>query len=369
MTTPVTKDVTVDHEEFQALLDRAEQFQAEGGNYATDGLDGFVDPDVLDALRSDEDKDGEAAVESQDDIDSARATDRDLQAASEESAAEIDRIDGDVSGAPSAGETTPNEATAQPTYTPSPVTPAVPGVGIPSQILGGAASTAPYNPQLALAQMQQPGMVDYSNYTPTPQTATQYDLNNAPNREELVQLIQEYADAEYSDSEYADNDEYTGGGGTVAPADGSAGASEKEVKRIAQELVDMRQDYTWGGGHGAEPGPSQGTTDGGTADSFGDYNKVGMDCSGLSRYFVYQLTGGDEFGGVDIGAGGTYDQINAGVGVSEADIKPGDLVFPHEGHVQVYIGDGQVVEAQQSGTKYMISEFQPGNLAIRRVVE
>jgi cell wall-associated NlpC family hydrolase len=36
--------------------------------------------------------------------------------------------------------------------------------------------------------------------------------------------------------------------------------------------------------------------------------------------------------------------------------------------VQVYIGDGQVVEAAESGTQYKISEYQPGPQYIRRFV-
>lgn len=35
--------------------------------------------------------------------------------------------------------------------------------------------------------------------------------------------------------------------------------------------------------------------------------------------------------------------------VSQADLIPGDLVFPDAGHVQLYIGGGQVIEAPRTG--------------------
>lgn len=51
----------------------------------------------------------------------------------------------------------------------------------------------------------------------------------------------------------------------------------------------------------------------------------------------------------------TYDQINDGVPVARGDIRPGDLVFPHPGHVQMAIGGNLVVEAPQPGAAVQIS--------------
>ncbi len=45
----------------------------------------------------------------------------------------------------------------------------------------------------------------------------------------------------------------------------------------------------------------------------------------------------------------TYAMINQGVEVTRGELQPGDLVFPDAGHVQLYVGDGQIIEAQQSG--------------------
>lgn len=45
----------------------------------------------------------------------------------------------------------------------------------------------------------------------------------------------------------------------------------------------------------------------------------------------------------------TYAMINQGTEVSRSDLQPGDLVFPDAGHVQLYVGDGQMIEAQQDG--------------------
>lgn len=45
----------------------------------------------------------------------------------------------------------------------------------------------------------------------------------------------------------------------------------------------------------------------------------------------------------------TYTQVLQGTAVSCGDLKPGDLVFPNPGHVQIYLGNGQVVEAPRKG--------------------
>ena len=45
----------------------------------------------------------------------------------------------------------------------------------------------------------------------------------------------------------------------------------------------------------------------------------------------------------------TATQVHEGVAVAKADLQPGDLVFPTVGHVQLYAGDGNVVEAPKPG--------------------
>ena len=149
--------------------------------------------------------------------------------------------------------------------------------------------------------------------------------------------------------------------GPAAPAPGPAAPPPPgdggDARGLAQSYVDRKIPYAWGGGHGSEPGPTQGISDGGgAADAHGDYNKVGLDCSGLARDYLYH------YKGIDIGPGATGTTINQGTPVSEDQLQPGDLVYPNPGHVQVYIGDGQVLEAQQSGTDVMISPYGGGEL-------
>lgn len=47
----------------------------------------------------------------------------------------------------------------------------------------------------------------------------------------------------------------------------------------------------------------------------------------------------------------TYQQVLVGQAVTRDQLQPGDLVFPNAGHVQLYVGDGKVVEAPYAGAK------------------
>ncbi|MFR1384289.1 MAG: C40 family peptidase, partial [Clostridioides difficile] len=51
----------------------------------------------------------------------------------------------------------------------------------------------------------------------------------------------------------------------------------------------------------------------------------------------------------------TYSQINVGVPVSQDQLQPGDLVFPHTGHVGIYVGNGQMIHAPQTGDVVKVS--------------
>jgi cell wall-associated NlpC family hydrolase len=82
-----------------------------------------------------------------------------------------------------------------------------------------------------------------------------------------------------------------------------------------------------------------------------------FDCSGLVKWAYGQA-------GTDLPRT-TYDQINLGVPVARGQIRPGDLVFPHIGHVQMAIGNGLVVEAPYAGATVQISPLGPA-IAIRR---
>lgn len=73
-----------------------------------------------------------------------------------------------------------------------------------------------------------------------------------------------------------------------------------------------------------------------------------FDCSGLTSY-VYQNAIGVWIGRT------TYDQINAGIEVSYDDLQPGDLIFPHSGHVGIYIGDNKMIHAPHTGEKVKVA--------------
>lgn len=84
-----------------------------------------------------------------------------------------------------------------------------------------------------------------------------------------------------------------------------------------------------------------------------------FDCSGLVVW-AYQKAG------IDLPRT-TYDQIGVGIPVGRSDIQPGDLVFPHTGHVQLALGNNLVVEAPHAGAAVRISPLGAA-AAIRRVV-
>lgn len=73
-----------------------------------------------------------------------------------------------------------------------------------------------------------------------------------------------------------------------------------------------------------------------------------FDCSGLTSY-CYRVAAG-----INIGRD-TYAQINSGREVSYSELQPGDLIFPHSGHVGIYIGNGQMIHAPQTGEKVQIA--------------
>jgi peptidoglycan DL-endopeptidase CwlO len=84
-----------------------------------------------------------------------------------------------------------------------------------------------------------------------------------------------------------------------------------------------------------------------------------FDCSGLVQWSYAQA-------GIHLDRT-TYQQINDGIPVPRAQVRPGDLVFPHIGHVQMAIGNNLVVEAPYSGASVRISPLG-SNVAIRRPI-
>ncbi|KLO27227.1 hypothetical protein ABW16_16590 [Mycolicibacter heraklionensis] len=84
-----------------------------------------------------------------------------------------------------------------------------------------------------------------------------------------------------------------------------------------------------------------------------------FDCSGLTQWAYHQA-------GVPLSRT-TYTQIYEGIPVARSQIRPGDLVFPSTGHVQLAIGGNRVIEAPHAGATVQISPLG-AHVAIRRPV-
>lgn len=111
--------------------------------------------------------------------------------------------------------------------------------------------------------------------------------------------------------------------------------SSRAAKAVRAALSRLGRPYVWGA-----TGPDR------------------FDCSGLVQWAYAQA-------GMRLDRT-TYDQINDGVPVPRSRIRPGDLVFPHAGHVQMAIGGNRVVEAPYSGATVRISPLGE-HVVIRRV--
>jgi peptidoglycan DL-endopeptidase RipA len=132
---------------------------------------------------------------------------------------------------------------------------------------------------------------------------------------------------------------------TAGPPSGSAVAT---AITAAERWIGTM--YAWGGG--ALDGPSEG---------WGiDAGVVGFDCSGLTRYAYAQA-------GITIPRNASA-QYMALPKVSGADLQPGDLVFyafdtsdPSSiHHVTMYLGNGQMIEAPESGERVHITAMRWG---------
>jgi len=143
-------------------------------------------------------------------------------------------------------------------------------------------------------------------------------------------------------------------GTALAPAGPMAATARTVITRAVSQLG---VPYAWGGGNSS--GPSLGVRDGGVADSYGDYTKIGFDCSGL---MIYAFAGV----GISLPHYAGYQYL-AGKQVPLAQMQPGDLItYSNDGtptgihHIALYIGNGQMIEAQQSGTYVKVSPVRYG---------
>lgn len=76
-------------------------------------------------------------------------------------------------------------------------------------------------------------------------------------------------------------------------------------------------------------------------------NSKGTDCSGLIQW-AYNDALDKALPRTTYGLLDTLKEIDS------SNLLPGDLIFPHDGHVFMYAGNNMVIEAQQTGT--LISE-------------
>ncbi|MFI6369293.1 C40 family peptidase, partial [Nocardia sp. NPDC050630] len=124
-------------------------------------------------------------------------------------------------------------------------------------------------------------------------------------------------------------------------AGSAAGTSAAGQKAVEVAMAQQGDPYVWG----AE-GPNS------------------FDCSGLMQYAAAKA-------GVSIPrvASAQYQQLPK---VNPADIRPGDLIFPdaqfnngNPGHVMMYIGNGQCVEAPHTGDVVKVVKLPSGYHATR----
>lgn len=145
------------------------------------------------------------------------------------------------------------------------------------------------------------------------------------------------------------------GSGDGAPAPAAASTAVETV--VQRALAQVGEPYAWGGGNAN--GPTRGIRDGGVADSYGDYAKVGFDCSGL---MIYAFAGA----GISLDHYSGY-QAQSGTRVPLSQKQRGDMLFWRDGggihHVAMYLGNGKMVEAPYSGAHVRVTSVRYGGIA------
>ncbi|MGH3899592.1 MAG: NlpC/P60 family protein, partial [Pseudonocardiaceae bacterium] len=141
-------------------------------------------------------------------------------------------------------------------------------------------------------------------------------------------------------------------------SEAATGGATRVVSRdvstvINRAMTQLGVRYSWGGGN--SQGPTIGIRDGGVADTYGDYRRVGFDCSGLMIYVFSRALGYSlpHYSGF---------QYNTGHKVPLADKRPGDMLFwainGNIHHVALYIGGGQMIEAPYSGAAVRVTSVR-----------
>lgn len=148
----------------------------------------------------------------------------------------------------------------------------------------------------------------------------------------------------------------------AAPACGvlSSGAAPQAAAAVRSACGLIGTPYSWGGGHGSQPGLSYGICDASNG-APNDCHVRGLDCSGMVRYAYYLAVGADVIPGV------TTTQWPSSRAVARyyrsdgtGPLLPGDLVFFGNTastihHVAIYLGQGWIAEAPYSGGYVQVS--------------
>ncbi|MQA32165.1 C40 family peptidase [Modestobacter roseus] len=136
---------------------------------------------------------------------------------------------------------------------------------------------------------------------------------------------------------------------SAGPRAGAGSASSAETAIDAAERY-LGTIYSWGGGSLSGPSVGWGV----------DAGIVGFDCSGLTRYAYAQA-------GISIPRN-SRAQYSALPKVARAELQRGDLVFWATDtsnaatihHVAIYLGDGRILEAPQSGSVIRVTSMRWG---------
>ncbi|CUU47346.1 XkdQ/YqbQ family protein [Clostridium beijerinckii] len=93
--------------------------------------------------------------------------------------------------------------------------------------------------------------------------------------------------------------------------------------------------------------------------------KEAYDCSGFTQAVYKHFS-------IDITRTTTNNQMGQGKAISASDSskwKEGDLMFPHANHVQMYIGNGKIIHAPESGRVIQIADAKTSYACVRRVLK
>lgn len=156
--------------------------------------------------------------------------------------------------------------------------------------------------------------------------------------------------AKYEVLSVADQVGVTGGVGEIGEGAGFGGLGARAVQ-IALQQVGLP--YVWGGG--SANGPDRGSRAPTNAP------RPGFDCSGLVLFAFAQASAGQPGGKRMTISPPANSQAKMGIEIPRAEIQPGDVIaFRERGnpayhHIGIYVGNGQMVHAPQTGQNIKVS--------------